>query len=31
MSRAAAIDHINDNIRINCIAPSIVDTQWIEE
>ncbi len=30
MSRAAAIDHINDNIRINCIAPGTVDTPWIE-
>ena len=30
MSRAAAIDHIIDNIRINCIAPGTVDTPWIE-
>lgn len=30
MSRAAAIDHISDNIRINCIAPGTVDTPWIE-
>jgi NAD(P)-dependent dehydrogenase (short-subunit alcohol dehydrogenase family) len=30
MSRAAAIDHIKDNIRINCIAPGTVDTPWIE-
>lgn len=30
MSRAAAIDHVNDNIRINCIAPGTVDTPWIE-
>jgi NAD(P)-dependent dehydrogenase (short-subunit alcohol dehydrogenase family) len=30
MSRAAAIDHIQDNIRINCIAPGTVDTPWIE-
>lgn len=30
MSRAAAIDHINDKIRINCIAPGTVDTPWIE-
>jgi NAD(P)-dependent dehydrogenase (short-subunit alcohol dehydrogenase family) len=30
MSRAAAIDHVNDNIRINCIAPGTVDTPWID-
>lgn len=30
MSRAAAMDHVNDNIRINCIAPGTVDTPWIE-
>lgn len=30
MSRAAAIDHIKENIRINCIAPGTVDTPWIE-
>jgi len=30
MSRAAAIDHVNDKIRINCIAPGTVDTPWIE-
>jgi len=30
MSRAAAIDHVSDNIRINCIAPGTVDTPWIE-
>lgn len=30
MSRAAAIDHITDNIRINCIAPGTTDTPWIE-
>ncbi len=30
MSRAAAIDHVRDNIRINCIAPGTVDTPWIE-
>ncbi|RJP72833.1 MAG: glucose 1-dehydrogenase [Ignavibacteriales bacterium] len=30
MTRAAAIDYVNDNIRINCIAPGTVDTPWIE-
>lgn len=30
LSRAAAIDHVNDNIRINCIAPGTVDTPWID-
>jgi NAD(P)-dependent dehydrogenase (short-subunit alcohol dehydrogenase family) len=31
MSRAAAIDHIDDKIRINCIAPGTVDTPWVEK
>lgn len=30
MSRAAAMDHVNENIRINCIAPGTVDTPWID-
>ncbi|NWF88179.1 MAG: SDR family oxidoreductase, partial [Ignavibacteriaceae bacterium] len=30
MSRAAAMDHVSENIRINCIAPGTVDTPWIE-
>ena len=30
LTRAAAIDHVGDGIRINCIAPGTVDTPWIE-
>lgn len=30
LSRAAAIDYVNENIRINCIAPGTVDTPWID-
>lgn len=29
MTRAAAIDHIPDGIRVNCIAPGTVDTPWV--
>jgi NAD(P)-dependent dehydrogenase (short-subunit alcohol dehydrogenase family) len=30
LTRAAAIDHIEEGIRVNCIAPGTVDTPWIE-
>ncbi|MGB3682750.1 MAG: glucose 1-dehydrogenase [Rubrobacteraceae bacterium] len=30
MTRAAAIDHIEEGVRINCIAPGTVDTPWVE-
>ena len=30
MTRAAAIDHVEEGIRINCIAPGTVDTPWID-
>lgn len=30
MTRAAAIDHIPDGIRVNCIAPGTVDTPWVQ-
>lgn len=30
MTRAAAIDHAGDGIRINCIAPGTVDTPWVQ-
>lgn len=30
MTRAAAIDHIPENVRVNCIAPGTVDTPWVE-
>lgn len=29
MTRACAIDHIGDGVRVNCIAPGTVDTPWI--
>lgn len=30
LTRAAAIDHVREGIRINCIAPGTVDTPWID-
>jgi NAD(P)-dependent dehydrogenase (short-subunit alcohol dehydrogenase family) len=30
LTRAAAIDHVSEGIRINCIAPGTVETPWIE-
>jgi meso-butanediol dehydrogenase / (S,S)-butanediol dehydrogenase / diacetyl reductase len=30
MTRAAAVDHVEDGIRVNCIAPGTVDTPWID-
>jgi NAD(P)-dependent dehydrogenase (short-subunit alcohol dehydrogenase family) len=29
LTRAAAMDHIEEGVRINCIAPGTVDTPWI--
>jgi NAD(P)-dependent dehydrogenase (short-subunit alcohol dehydrogenase family) len=29
ITRAAAIDHVEEGVRINCIAPGTVDTPWI--
>ena len=29
MTRASAIDHIEEGVRINCIAPGTVDTPWV--
>lgn len=29
MTRASAIDHIGEGVRVNCIAPGTVDTPWI--
>ena len=29
LTRAAAIDHIEEGIRVNCIAPGTVDTPWV--
>jgi NAD(P)-dependent dehydrogenase (short-subunit alcohol dehydrogenase family) len=30
LTRAAAIDHVDEGIRVNCIAPGTVDTPWVE-
>ena len=30
LTRAAAIDHVGDGIRVNCIAPGTVDTPWVQ-
>jgi NAD(P)-dependent dehydrogenase (short-subunit alcohol dehydrogenase family) len=30
LTRAAAIDHVEEGIRVNCIAPGTVDTPWID-
>lgn len=30
LTRAAAIDHVSEGIRINCIAPGTVDTPWVD-
>jgi NAD(P)-dependent dehydrogenase (short-subunit alcohol dehydrogenase family) len=30
LTRAAAVDHVGDGLRINCIAPGTVDTPWID-
>jgi NAD(P)-dependent dehydrogenase (short-subunit alcohol dehydrogenase family) len=29
LTRASAMDHIGEGIRINCIAPGTVDTPWV--
>jgi meso-butanediol dehydrogenase/(S,S)-butanediol dehydrogenase/diacetyl reductase len=29
LTKAAAIDHVSEGIRVNCIAPGTVDTPWI--
>lgn len=31
MTKAMAIDHINDNIRINCVAPGTVESPYFKE
>lgn len=30
MTRAAAIDHVEEGVRVNCIAPGTVDTPWVQ-
>lgn len=29
LTRAAAMDHIDEGVRVNCIAPGTVDTPWV--
>ena len=29
ITRAAAIDHVEEGVRVNCIAPGTVDTPWV--
>lgn len=29
MTRAVAMDHVGEGVRVNCIAPGTVDTPWI--
>ncbi|HET8628181.1 MAG TPA: glucose 1-dehydrogenase, partial [Thermomicrobiales bacterium] len=29
LTRAAAVDHVAEGVRINCIAPGTVDTPWV--
>ena len=30
LTRAAAIDHVEERVRVNCIAPGTVNTPWID-
>jgi NAD(P)-dependent dehydrogenase (short-subunit alcohol dehydrogenase family) len=30
LTRAAAIDHVAEGVRVNCIAPGTVDTPWVQ-
>ena len=30
MTRGAALDHIGEGVRVNCIAPGTVETPWID-
>lgn len=30
LTRAAAIDHVAEGVRVNCIAPGTVDTPWVD-
>ncbi len=29
-TRALAVDHVNDGIRVNCVCPGTIDTPWID-
>jgi NAD(P)-dependent dehydrogenase (short-subunit alcohol dehydrogenase family) len=30
LTRAAAVDHVAEGVRVNCIAPGTVDTPWVQ-
>jgi len=30
LTRAAAIDHVGEGVRVNCIVPGTVDTPWVD-
>jgi NAD(P)-dependent dehydrogenase (short-subunit alcohol dehydrogenase family) len=30
LTRAAAIDHVEEGVRVNCIVPGTVDTPWVQ-
>jgi NAD(P)-dependent dehydrogenase (short-subunit alcohol dehydrogenase family) len=30
LTRAAAIDHVEEGVRVNCVVPGTVDTPWVE-
>jgi NAD(P)-dependent dehydrogenase (short-subunit alcohol dehydrogenase family) len=29
LTRAMAVDHVGDGVRINCVAPGTVDSPWV--
>jgi NAD(P)-dependent dehydrogenase (short-subunit alcohol dehydrogenase family) len=31
LTRAMALDHVNDNIRVNCVAPGTIDSPYFED
>jgi NAD(P)-dependent dehydrogenase (short-subunit alcohol dehydrogenase family) len=31
LTRGMALDHVNDNIRVNCVAPGTIDTPYFED
>ena len=29
-TRALAVDHVSDGVRVNCVCPGTVDTPWVQ-
>jgi NAD(P)-dependent dehydrogenase (short-subunit alcohol dehydrogenase family) len=29
LTRALAVDHVADNVRVNCVCPGTVDSPWV--